>query len=60
MSDARKLLGEKSKELAALCAQRGVRLPAGVEGLTKAANALSTTKAGDDFDLDAALKARGR
>ena len=49
--DAKKLLVDKAKELAALATARGVRLPAGTDGLGRAANALNTTKNGAEFDL---------
>ena len=51
MSDAKTVLVTKAKELAALATSRGVRLPAGADGLGRAANALNTTKNGAEFDL---------
>jgi hypothetical protein len=51
MSDAKTILVGKAKELAALATSRGVRLPAGADGLGRAANALNTTKNGTEFDL---------
>lgn len=60
MADAKKLLVEKAKELVALATSRSVRLPAGADGLGKAANALNTTKNGAEFDLVRASYAEPR
>ena len=52
MADAKAQLKEAATKLAELCRTRGVRLPAGMDGLGKAANALNTTKTADGkFDM---------